>query len=229
MEIVALLLGELVAAFVRRGLLARIASGSLSRIKPSISKITARCATGISIKYNRPLMEVSRMRIIATASVFVLLAGTAWAQQAAAPAPANPPMPPNDPTKAHYVSAAEIAAGVRKLGNDRADIAHHIFNIPPYAVNAAHRAPVAQLANQHDTQTELFMVIDGTATMVTGGKIVGPTRNGTNVTGKAIEGGMRQKLAKGDFLIVPAGVSHWFTDIAPAGISLMQLYLPKTN
>lgn len=81
-------------------------------------------------------------------------------------------MPPNDPAKAHYVSAADVAAGVKKLGG---------------------------------------------------------TRNGANVTGKSIDGGTRQKLAKGDFLIVPAGVPHQFTDISPAGISLMQLYLPKTN
>jgi mannose-6-phosphate isomerase-like protein (cupin superfamily) len=164
-----------------------------------------------------------------TAGVLVLLSSSVWAQQVAAPAPANPPMPPNDPAKAHYMSAAEVAAGVKKLGNNRADIAHHIFNIPPYSVNAAHRAPVAQLANQHDTQAELFMVMDGTTTMVTGGKIVAPARNGANVTGKAIEGGTKQKLAKGDFLIVPAGVPHWFTDIPPAGVSLMQLYLPKSN
>ncbi len=147
------------------------------------------------------------------------------AQQAAAPA--NPPMPPNDPSKAHYMSAADVAAGIKKLGNDRADVAHHVFNLPPYAVNAAHRAPVSQVANQHDSQAELFVVMDGTATMVTGGTIVTPVRNGANVTGKSIEGGTRQKLAKGDFLIIPSGVPHWFTEIAPNGISVMQLYLPK--
>ncbi|MCM3878824.1 MAG: hypothetical protein ND807_01835, partial [Vicinamibacterales bacterium] len=128
------------------------------------------------------------MRTISTAGLVVMLASSVWAQQASAPAPANPPMPPNDPAKAHYVSAADVAAGVKKLGNERADIAHHIFHIPPYQVNAAHRAPVGQVANQHDTQAELFMVLDGTATMVTGGKIVEPARNGANVTGKSIDG-----------------------------------------
>jgi mannose-6-phosphate isomerase-like protein (cupin superfamily) len=169
------------------------------------------------------------MRKLAIAAVLILLSSSAWAQQPVAPAPANPPLPPNDPAKAHYMSAAEVAAGVKKLGNDRADVSFHVFNIPPYAVNAAHRAPVAQIANQHEAQTELFIVMEGTAAIVTGGHIVGPARNGTNVTGKTIEGGTKQKLAKGDFLIVPAGVPHMFTDIAPAGVDLMQLYLPKTN
>jgi mannose-6-phosphate isomerase-like protein (cupin superfamily) len=164
------------------------------------------------------------MRMMATAGVLVLLSGSARAQQ-----PAAPVQPPNDQSKASYISAADVAAGVAKLGNDKADVAFRVFQVPPYTINAAHRAPVTQVANLHEAQAELFVVMDGTATMVTGGKVVEPTRNGTNVTGKAIEGGVKQKLAKGDFFIVPAGVPHQFTEIAPGGITMMQLYLPKTN
>ena len=107
------------------------------------------------------------------------------------------------------------AAGVAKGGNDKADVAFRVFQIPPYTINAAHRAPVPQVANLHEAQAELFVVMEGTATMVTGGKIVGATRNGTNITGKSIEGGTGQK--------------HWFTNIAPAGITLTQMSLPKAN
>lgn len=164
------------------------------------------------------------MRIMATAGVFVLLSGSAWAQQPAAPA-----QPPNDPNKASYMSAGQIAAGVATLGNDRADAAFRVFQIPPYTINAAHRAPVPQVANQHNAQAELFVVMDGTVTMVTGGKIVAPTSTGTNVSGKSIEGGVKQKLAKGDFFIVPAGVPHQFTEMAPGGVTVMTMYLPKTN
>lgn len=166
------------------------------------------------------------MRLIATAGVLIVFSGTAWAQTAA---PAAPPLPPNDPTKASYMSAAQVAAGVKKLGNDQADVTFRVFQIPPYTVNAAHRAPVLNIANIHEAQAELFIVMDGTATMVTGGKIVEPTRNGTNITGKSIEGGTSQKLSKGDFLIVPAGVPHWFTAIAPGGITVTQLFLPKAD
>ena len=162
------------------------------------------------------------MRTVTNTVVIFLFAATAWAQQPAAPA-----APPNDPTKASYMSAAEVAAGVAKIGNDRADAGYRVFQIPPYTINASHRAPVTQVANVHEANSEFFMVMEGTATMVTGGKIVGETRNGANLTGKAIEGGTSQKLAKGDFLIVPAGVPHWFTNIAPGGITLLQMYLPK--
>jgi mannose-6-phosphate isomerase-like protein (cupin superfamily) len=163
------------------------------------------------------------MKPMTTIAVLVLLSGPAWAQTPAAP------QPPNDLHKASYMSAAQVAAGVKKLGNEKADIAFRVFQIPPYTINAAHRAPVPNLANLHDAQSELFIVMEGTGTMVTGGTIVEPTRNGTNVTGKSIQGGTAQKLAKGDFMIVPSGVPHWFTDIAPTGLTVTQMYLPNAK
>ena len=164
------------------------------------------------------------MKLFATCGVVVLFSGTAWAQT---PAAAAPPPPPNDPTKASYMSAADVAEGVKKLGNAQADVTFRVFEIPPYTVNVAHRAPVPNIANIHEAQAELFVVMDGAATMVTGGRVVDPARNGTNITGKSIEGGVSQKISKGDFLIVPAGVPHWLTDIAPEGLTVTQLFLPK--
>ena len=159
--------------------------------------------------------------------IMILIASAAiHAQQ---PAAAPPPTPDTDLTKLPYVSAAEIAAALKKLPHDRADVAFRIFQVPPYNVNAAHRAPVTQIANIHDDQSELFMVLDGSGSIVWGGNVVGPTRNGANVTGKTIEGGTTQKLAKGDFFLVPPGMPHMFADLAPGGLQLMQLYLPKTR
>jgi hypothetical protein len=70
-------------------------------------------------------------------------------------------------------------------------------------------------------------VVDVSATMVTGGKLVGETRNGTNLSGKSIEGGTPSKLAKGDFFMVPEGVPHWFSQIDPAGLNIMSFHLPR--
>ena len=165
------------------------------------------------------------MRTLAIAGMTLFLAGRAWAQ---APA-AAPTTPDTDLTKLGYVSAGDVAAGLKKLPQDRADISMRIFQMPPFNVNAAHRAPVTQVANVHDDQSELFMVLDGSGSIVWGGKVVGATRNGANVTGKSIEGGTTQTLGKGDFFVVPPGLPHMFANIAPAGIQLMQLYLPKTR
>ena len=144
------------------------------------------------------------MRTAAIAVAALLLSLSASAQ--------TPPTPDTDLTKLGYVSAADIAAGLKKLPQDRADISMRIFQIPPYNVNAAHRAPVTQVANVHDAQTELFMVLDGTGSIVWGGTVVGATRNGGNIAGKSIDGGTTQKLRKG-----------------ADGLQLMQLYLPRTQ
>ena len=49
----------------------------------------------------------------------------------------------------------------------------------------------------------MMYVIDGSATLVTGGKL----------TGKAIEGGDVRTVSKGDFLVVPEGTPHWFSAV----------------
>ena len=141
------------------------------------------------------------MRMAAIACMTLLFSGNTLAQ---APA-AAPTTPDTDLTKLGYVSAGDIAAGLKKLPQDRADISMRIFQIPPYNVNAAHRAPVTQVANVHDDQTELFMVLDGTGSIVWGGKVAGGTRNGGNVTGKSIEGGTDAEARQGRLLRGAAG------------------------
>src|SRR6266550_1011422 len=63
------------------------------------------------------------------------------------------------------------------------------------------------------------------AKLVTGGKLVEGVQTGDNWRGKAIEGGTAQKMSKGDFMMVPAGVPHWFTSIQGT-ITEMSIHLP---
>jgi quercetin dioxygenase-like cupin family protein len=155
------------------------------------------------------------MRILVACSAAVLLSGPVSAQQAAAP----------DLTKGTYVSAADVAAAVAKLGKSQLESAP-IFKIGPYNVNAEHRlAAPAQQASIHDKDAELFYMMDGSATLVTGGKLVDGVQTGDNWRGKAIDGGTPQKMSKGDFMMVPPGVPHWFTNIQGM-ITEMSIHLP---
>ena len=56
-----------------------------------------------------------------------------------------------------------------------------------------------------DKKTELHYLIDGSATMVTGGTI----------NGKIVEGGESRLLTKGDVMLVPDGVVHWYKEAGP--------------
>jgi mannose-6-phosphate isomerase-like protein (cupin superfamily) len=119
------------------------------------------------------------------------------------------------------MSAAEVAVAIAKLPKDRPNSSVRVFTLAPYNVNIEHRQPVAQGASVHADTSELFYVIDGSATMLTGGKIVGEGS-------KTIEGGVQQKFAKGDWLMVPSGVPHQFIDIKNP-ITILSLHLPDVK
>src|SRR4051812_30613635 len=143
------------------------------------------------------------MRFFVACGAVVVLAATVFAQQAAAP----------DMTKGIYVSAGDVTAAVAKLGKNPLEAAP-IFKMGQYNVNVEHRlAAPAQTASVHDKDAEMFVILDGGATLVTGGKLVDGVQTGDNWRGSSIAGGTPQKMSKGDFMMVPAGVPHWFTNI----------------
>jgi mannose-6-phosphate isomerase-like protein (cupin superfamily) len=163
------------------------------------------------------------MRLFAAVTVLFVLSASAEAQQPAASPPA-----PTDRTKASHMTAAALNAALAKLPTDRAAGSVRVFSLAPYNVNVERRMPLPQGASVHEAQAEFFYVVDGSATLLTGGKLVGETRNGTNLSGKSIEGGTAQKFAKGDFLIVPSGVPHQFVDIQ-SPVVVMSVYFPDAK
>jgi mannose-6-phosphate isomerase-like protein (cupin superfamily) len=156
-----------------------------------------------------------RKMIIAVAGV-ALVSVSIWAQQPPAPAP----------LQGGQVTAAEFAAIVAKQPKDR-NGNQTFLQLAPYSVNMEHRVNVAQNASVHDKEAELFYIVDGTATLVTGGKLVNPTRNGDNQTAATVEGGTTRKIGKGDFILVPEGVPHWFSKV-DSELTMMSLHLPRT-
>lgn len=66
----------------------------------------------------------------------------------------------------------------------------------------------------HEKDTDIFYVLQGSATFVTGGKMLEPkTTAPGEVRGSGIEGGETHTLSKDDVIIIPAGVPHWFKDV----------------
>jgi mannose-6-phosphate isomerase-like protein (cupin superfamily) len=157
------------------------------------------------------------MQTIGISLTFTLLATAALAQQ-----PAAPPMKT-------YTSAADIMALIAKAKSDRKDNAptttENILRIAPYQASLEYRAAVGPAA-VHEKEAEFFYVIDGSATMVTGGNLVDGKRNGDNLTGPSIEGGTSRSVAKGDFIVVPENTPHWFSAINGT-LVLMSLHVPR--
>ena len=160
------------------------------------------------------------MRNVIAACLLAGIATTAFAQ-GQAPAPA-----PTDRTKATHFRAADLQAALGKLATDRPAASVRVFTLDPYNVAVEQRQPRTQGAASHSDRAELFYVIDGTGTMLTGGTIADGKANGVNTQGTTISGGTRIEFAKGDFIMVPSGVAHQFVDLKSA-VQVMSLYLPN--
>jgi mannose-6-phosphate isomerase-like protein (cupin superfamily) len=160
------------------------------------------------------------MRAFAISLVLTIGAATAgWSQR---PAP---------PTKT-YSSAADVAALIVKAKADHKEgqpiTVERILQLAPYGANLEYRTAVGPAA-VHEKEAELFYVIDGSATLTTGGKLTDEKRtNAENLTGTGIEGGKSQAVAKGDFVIVPENTPHWFSSINGT-IVLMSLHVPRSG
>jgi mannose-6-phosphate isomerase-like protein (cupin superfamily) len=131
-----------------------------------------------------------------------------------------------------FTSSAEITALIAKAKSDRKGdaplVAERILSLAPYNANLEYRGAVGPAA-VHVKEAEMFYVIDGSATLVTGGKLVNETRpNPDNLNGTAIENGTPQNVAKGDFVIVPENTPHWFSAINGT-LVLMSLHVPRTG
>jgi mannose-6-phosphate isomerase-like protein (cupin superfamily) len=89
----------------------------------------------------------------------------------------------------------------------------------PLVENGSHKVHASRretpgLAEVHIRDTDIIYVLEGSATILTGGQVVdGKTTSTDEIRGRSITGGTEQRLAKGDVFIVPNGVPHWFTEV----------------
>jgi mannose-6-phosphate isomerase-like protein (cupin superfamily) len=61
----------------------------------------------------------------------------------------------------------------------------------------------------HEQFGDVFVILRGTATLVTGGTIANPTTTAPGeIRGASVQQGVRKKLQEGDIVHIPAGVPH---------------------
>jgi quercetin dioxygenase-like cupin family protein len=84
-----------------------------------------------------------------------------------------------------------------------------------YRIQAGRRVTAPGQVEVHAHDTDIFYVTEGTATLVTGGKTENETsKEAGEVRGDKITGGTPRALKKGDIVVIPAGVPHWFTEVS---------------
>lgn len=131
------------------------------------------------------------------------------------------------------VGNAEVQATVQKTAplavSDQQLRVINIENEYNVGIGVVHRTKTngPQVPNgvEHSQITEIYHVISGTATLVTGGALenrapvpAGQTvvklLNGPSTRGTAILGGVSRQIGPGDIVVIPPNTPHWFSSIA---------------
>ena len=80
----------------------------------------------------------------------------------------------------------------------------------------ASRRDKAGQSEVHATDTDIFVVIDGQATIVLGGRMIDPKETAPGeIRGSGIEGGTDYLLQQGVVLTVPRNTPHWVRETRP--------------
>ena len=109
-----------------------------------------------------------------------------------------------------HVDPAKVAAALAKGGS--------LVTRPDLLVSGGHREAAGQV-EVHDKETDVLYILDGEATFVFGGKMVGgKTTQPGQWQGTDITGGQTRHLVKGDVYVIPAGIPHWFKEV-PKSVS----------
>ena len=141
------------------------------------------------------------------------------------------PQPTCQMCPGYYIPAAELAAYTKKaIAENLTDQQVRDVEIGKahIGIGMVHRgrltAPARDSVAEHDQVSEVYHVIDGSATLVLGPDITNRQRrpaglqtvrefNGPGNNGSEIRNGVSYNLKPGDVVVIPAGTGHWFTRI----------------
>ncbi len=152
-------------------------------------------------------------------------------QPAPAPAAGGGRGPAAQPAK-DYMSAADVAALIAEARAEHKDGQSlqnkRLVSVPPLNASLEYRTGITG-ASVHETDAELMYVVEGSGTIVTGGKLTEEKRqNPTNLSGTAVEGGTSRHVGKGDFIMISEGTPHWWSSV-DGTVVLMTLHIPHTT
>jgi mannose-6-phosphate isomerase-like protein (cupin superfamily) len=140
-------------------------------------------------------------------------------------------------TTATDVSTNEVQAATKKAIQELlpgVSASDHLISLPDMGKYKVGVAVVARPAGtfqtylSHDKITEIYYILRGSGTQVTGtlvngrkGNTVSPTIGPSLTSDKPLENGRSSRLGPGDIQIIPPGVGHGWTSIDAGGVEYL--------
>lgn len=113
--------------------------------------------------------------------------------------------------KSDHWSRAELlekAKHLKELAAEKGNASEKLETYPHHFTMLAFRNRSGG-GEVHQNYADLFYIVDGNVTLVTGGDVVEPKSTGPGETlGTSVKGGSRQELKAGDMVHIPAAVPH---------------------
>ena len=125
-----------------------------------------------------------------------------------------------------YKPAAEIMAGLDQAEEASASAGGWSVSVSPGISVRRRSSAVAQYAIFHPFSMEVYRILEGSGTLVTGGRLELPLSESNNPniirSEKGILGGLARQVSAGDILVLQPGTPHWFSSIDGESITYME-------
>lgn len=152
-------------------------------------------------------------RKLVLATVLSIAALTATAQ--------DPGAPPGI-----YMSASDIMAKLDEAAASSASAGGWSVSISPGVSVRRRSSSVEQYAVLHPFSVEVYRILEGSGTLVTGGLLNLPLAESTDPniirTRSGVTGGLARRVSAGDVLVLQPGTPHYFSVIDGESITYME-------
>ena len=115
-----------------------------------------------------------------------------------------------------YMSASDISKGLSTAVAVDAAAGAAVTIVPGIVVRRRTGASEPQYAIVHPFSTEVYYIVEGAGSLVTGGTLdppAPPPADPDIVRSRTIKDGVTRTVGKGDVIVVPPGTPHWFNAI----------------
>ena len=132
-----------------------------------------------------------------------------------------------------FKSGADILTDLGQAAATSASAGGWAVSIAPGVSVRRRSSSVLQYAVLHPWSIEIYRILEGSGTFVTGGTLVLPLADSTDPnivrTEHGISGGLAREVSEGDILVLQPGTPHWFSSIDGESITYMESRIQITT